>query len=223
MNRRDNPTYVGDTFIINLPPFDDDPLKIYNGYTARLVGFARGIKHVFPHNTLSYNHEPGVYQCLGHPVLRLDTGNLIQLPMSHLEAQDYDLEDIRHPKNLSYWDEEANYKWLAPLPYLKCNVGDQVLIGQHGKLKDDMLGTVHDIQIKGKRVFFTVPEKEELFVVPQSSVIDVLELGEYSEFHRYCRQLDTVRRMFRYQNPGMKYADHESDEGQERSSIKETM
>jgi hypothetical protein len=214
MNNRDGPTYVGDTFIVQLPRSEGREALFLNGMQARLMGFKPHFEYALPHIPRTQFLEPGVYSRLGDPVLKLETGRIIEIPMMFLEPIGYDYDDLI-PKNQSYYEQLRQYKWVRELPYLKCNVGDTILIANQGrKRRSDILAQVCDVTICGDSVTFAVEHERGLTTVHPGDIIDVIEFGPYSEEHRYRQQMKTLKRILQVQNPGMKYADHENMENE---------
>jgi hypothetical protein len=215
MRKQDNATYVGDVFTIRYPRIPKEEVPVYDGMTCKLMGFKPQVAYALPHIPHLQHLEPGVYRHIGDPVVKLETGKVIELPLMYLQPHGYTWED-EIDKNYRYYNELTKFQWMGDLPPIKCNVGDKILVAKHGVLDNDVVALVDDVSIQGTRVVIGIEHEDDLLVVPQSEIIDVLELGQYSEESRYRRQMRTLHRMVRLNKPSMKYIDHEEDEGCER-------
>jgi len=216
MRKQVNSTYVGDEFTVRYPRIEKEAIPPYNGMRCKLMGFKARLEYALPHVPRLQHLEPGIYQTIGDPLVKLETGKLLDIPLMYLEPEGYTFED-EIDKNYRYYKEQMTFHRVGELPTIKCNVGDTILIAKDGVLEDDVVATVDDVSVQGSRVIVAFEHEDQLLTVPQTQIIDVLELGPYSEEFRYRRQMKTVKEMARLTNPGMKYADHEQlDEGCEQ-------
>src|SRR5574343_20362 len=139
-------TYVGDNFTLAFLRGDQDPLRRYDGYQCKLIGFTHKVIPVLRHQTNQYAKQPGLYQVLGDPVVKLETDLVVKLPLLNLSPIGYAFED-RIEKNLNYQRELKKYRFINELPDIRYNIGDKVLIAKHGQLYDDLISHVVDIVI----------------------------------------------------------------------------
>lgn len=193
-----NDTYVGDRFALRFIRADKDPLQVLDGELGTLVGFTKSVQYVLEHETTPQIPYPGVYSCLGDAVLRLDLGRIVKVPLANLEPLDYSFDDF-NVKNLNYQKEAGKYTYLGPLPFIPHCITDTVLVARHGTFPDDFIGQIVDIDVKGPRIFYMVSVGEDVYPVPQEKIIDVVELGDYSEMRRYQVQMKTLERMLHRQ------------------------
>lgn len=204
-------TYVGDYFNLSFLKSDDTPLKIYDGYRVKLLGFKKAVKAVLPHQVNNLTKEPGFYETIGNPLLKLDGGNVIELPMLNLVPQDYRFTD-RLIKNQLYLDEIRKFKYVAELPHIPYNIGDKVLVSHHGLFKDDFISEILDITFKGHGVFYVVCPNDQVVEIQYKTIIDVIEQGELSELDRLGRLHRCYEGLSRGRISRFNYADDENNE-----------
>lgn len=205
-----NTTYIGDKFIINVPITDEDVPKSLNGEIGTLVGFVKKTKYVLEHETSALTPSAGVYTCLGNAVLRLDNGRIIKTDLMNLEPIGYTFDDCNE-KNFNYMREVVKHSYLGPLPYVPYTYGDTVLVAKHGRLEDDVIGTVVDTVFKGPQVFYIIDLPNDSIEVAKEKIIDVLELGDFSEQKRYLKQMQTFERIVNRHMRGFKHLDEENE------------
>lgn len=199
-------TYVGDDFLLSFIKADKDPLSIYNGYQGKLIGFNNKIVPILRHQTNLYARQPGIYKTLGDPVLKLETGTVVKLPILNLTPLGYSFED-RIEKNINYQNELKKFVYLQDLPFISYNIGDKVLVAKHGRLNHDLQSHIVDIAITARGVRYVVYEEDLLREIPSEYIIDVLELGEFSEHERELKQMRTIEKMINRRCSGLRYID----------------
>jgi hypothetical protein len=173
-------TYIGDEFTLAFMKGDDDRLATLSGEKGVLVGFVKKTRYVMEHQVGPQTPQPGVYTCLGDAVLRLGSGQIIRTPLVNLEPTGYSFDDY-NIKNFNYMQEVVKHSYLGPLPHVPYNYGDRVIVAQHGRLSDDVLGTIVDTLFKGTQIFYLIDLGDDTIEVAKEKIIDVLELGDFSE------------------------------------------
>lgn len=199
-------TYVGDDFLLSFIRADKDPLSIYDGYQGKLIGFNNKVVPILRHQINRYTKEPGIYKTLGDPILKLETGSLVKVPILNLSPIGYSFED-RIEKNINYQNEIKKFVYLQGLPFISYNIGDKVLVAKHGRLSRDLQSHIVDIVVAGRGIRYVIYQDDTLLEIPSEYIIDVLELGEYSEHERELKQMRTIDRMINRRCSGIRYID----------------
>jgi hypothetical protein len=208
MKRRDANTYVGDLFTVSFPKYDKDPLAVLNGQECELIGFRANLQHIFPHRASIMDVGPGIYSTFGNPLVRLETNRIVEMPMSNLVPHGYRFDDMRFVKNRHYRDASDRLRFVGPLPYAH-NVGDVALVAKHHGVKDDFAAPILDVDFHNGGVVYAVEYEDRLKVIRSEMVIDLLELGHYTEEERYWLQMKTLERIMPSRRASFKYDDME--------------
>ena len=134
-------TYVGDYFTLSFMKGDKSPVAAYNGLRGRLLGFNRRIKPVMSHEVNGLVKEPGLYEILGDPLLRLEIDRVVNIPIINLTPENYRFTDSL-PKNQLFLAESRKHKFISELPFIPYNIGDKVLISQHSRYQTDFVSEI---------------------------------------------------------------------------------
>lgn len=202
-------TYVGDTFTITVMRADKGPLRAFDGLTCKLIGFNKIVKSILSHEINANVPEPGFYETIGDPVVRVETGHIIEIPLMNLVPINYRFTD-RLPKNHIYLQAKRKHRFVGNLPLIPYNIGDRVLVSHHGIHKEDFVTEILDVTIKGGFVFFIISPSDKVEEIRYDRVIDVIEHGELTELERLgklhrCHESFSNRRVSRF-----RYTDDEN-------------
>lgn len=203
-------SYVGDHFTLNFLKGDDNPLVRFNNTRVRLLGFHKRIKVVFAHEVNAITKEPGFYETLGDPLVKLENGRNVSVSMLNLIPEGYRLTD-NLLKNDLYIREKRIYRFISPLPHVPYNIGDKVLIGANRPHNTDFISIIHDIRFLQSGIYVTVENNEKPLDVRMSCVIDVIEHGELSELDRLGMLLKRSENLLDRRISRFKYSDDENN------------
>ena len=181
-------SYVGDYFILNFMPGDRSFLSTYNGLRGQLLGFKKKLRPVMPHDTNGLFKEPGLYEVLGDPLIRLEIDRLVEVPLLNLIPEEFKFSD-RLLKNQLFLDEARRYKYICELPFIPYNIGDTVLISQHARYDNDFISEILDISFKGTGVYYVICPDNKVDEIRVDKIIDIVQRGEISEIERLGLQL----------------------------------
>lgn len=210
MSKSNDPnSYVGDHFTLNFLRGDDNPLKQYNNTRVRLLGFHKSVKAIFAHEVNALVTEPGFYETLGDPLVKLENGKNVAVAMLNLVPEDYRFSD-NLPKNDLYIREKRIYRFVAPLPHIPYNIGDTVLIGGRRGYELDFISLVHDIRFMQAGIYFTVENASEIVNIKMERIIDVIEHGELSELDRLGLLLKRSENLLERRISRFRYSDDEN-------------
>lgn len=211
MSREDvnNDSYVGDYFTLSFIRSEAETLRYLEGQRGKLIGFKSAIKSILPHQVTAFTPYTGFYQTIGDPVLRLDMGNIVQVPIINLVPEGYRFTD-RLLKNQKYREEVRRYKYLCELPPIPYNIGDKVLVAGYGTSPEDFVSEILDISFRGNTVFYLFSPKDEIIATPSSRVIDVIEHGELSELERLGKLHQCYESLAKKRISRFKYSDDEN-------------
>jgi hypothetical protein len=203
---QNNDSYVGDYFTLNFLKGDKD-LSVLNDQRVLLLGFKKAIKPIFQHQVNVLTKVPGFYETLGDPLVKLDTGLVIQVPFINLIPENYRFTD-RLNKNDLYLKEIRKFKFVADLPNIPYNIGDRVLVAEHELVNEDFISEIFDINIRNMRVYYLVSPGDKVLEVRSNTVIDIIDRGSLTELdrlgslYRPYKTLPKARLMqFGYDNP----------------------
>lgn len=210
----DPSTYVGDHFTLNFLKGDDNPLVKYNHSRVRMLGFKKRIKTVFPHEVNALTKEPGFYETLGNPLVKLENGKNVEVSMLNLVPEGYRLTD-NLLKNDLYLRQKRVFRFLCPLPHVPYNIGDKVLIGAHRNYRSDFISIIHDIRFMQSGIYVVVEDDSDARDVKLEYVIDVIEHGELSELDRLGMLLKRSENLLDRRIRSFRYDDYENNNPQE--------
>lgn len=183
-SRVGNPeTYVGDTFTLNFMKGDKSPVATYNGLKGTLIGFKPRVIPIMPHEVNAVVTEPGIYTTIGDPLIRLEVGAVVEVPMYNLIPVGFNFAD-RLPKNIHYLEETKKWRFVSELPHTPYNIGDKVLISQHSIYLTDFVSEILDVSFKGTGVYYVICPSDEVEEIRSDKIIDVVQRGEISEIEK---------------------------------------
>lgn len=179
---QNNDSYVGDYFTLSFLNSEKD-LSVLNDQRVLLLGFKKAIKPIFQHQVNVLTKVPGFYETLGDPLVKLDTGTVIQVPFINLIPENYRFTD-RLTKNDLYLKEIRKFKFVAELPNVAYNIGDKVLVAEHELVSKDFISEIYDIKIRDMRVYYLVSPGDKVLEVRSNTIIDIIDRGSLTELDR---------------------------------------
>lgn len=209
MHGTKSPTYVGDDFTLSFLKAEKNPLGYLEGEQCKLIGFKKDIKVVLNHQVNAITRDPGFYETLGDPLVRLGNSNIIRVALLNLVPIGYSFND-RNPKNTAYLRERKRHRFIRELPLIPYNIGDKILIAQHQSLYDDIVSEILDIEILPSGVFYLIENNDAAQAIRSDKVISLIERGELSELERMGNYFRAYELMKGRTASRTRYADEEN-------------